>query len=100
MFFLALAASLSWMVLAGDPGRVRRQPQTAQGTRASAPAGTGLWGCSAPSTLREGSRAPGHSHPGFHRKNNVSESIVTHHWMVQLNGGVPGWGTPMTAPKP
>lgn len=71
MFFLALAASLSWRVLAGDPRRVTRQPRAAQGAQASVTAGTRVGGCSAPSTVGEGSRAPGHSHPGFHEKKHV-----------------------------
>lgn len=75
MFFLALAASLSWRVLAGDPRRVTRQPRAAQ---ASVTAGTWVGGCGAPSTVGEGSRAPGHSHPGFHEKKRVQEDCDTH----------------------
>lgn len=74
--FLVLGASPSWRVLAGDPRHVTRQPPAAQGRGAPGSTGTGV--CSAPCTVGEGSRAPGHSHPGFHGKNSVCKRTVTH----------------------
>lgn len=93
MFFLAFVASLSWRVLAGH--------KAAQGTRTHH-CRDGVWGCRAPSAMGEGSHAPGTliQLPG--EKNNVSERTVTHiaQGKAQLSGGLPEWGTPVTAPKP
>lgn len=75
VFFLAFAASLSWRVLARDPRHVTSRPQAAH---ASVTTETGVWGCGAPSTVGEESHAPGHSHPGFHGKNNASKRTATH----------------------
>lgn len=87
VFFLVLGASPSWRVLAGDPRRVTRQPPAAQGRGAPGSTGTGV--CSAPCTVGEGSRAPGHSHPGFHGKNSVSKRTVTH---IGSGEGSAEWG--------